>query len=936
MRRCLILGGGLFCAIHLAAAGTLYVDPGSTNSIAPYTTWATAATNIQDAVDASTNGDLILVTNGVYATGSRANIGLNRIVVDSKAITIQSVNGPSVTIIQGFQDATTNGPAAMRCVRFANGAVLSGFTLTNGATSSSGGGIYCQANSIVTNCVITGNFSSADGGGGYAGVYYNCVITGNISRTSGGGVSGNAVLNNCLLTHNTARSSGGGTLYGLLTNCTLVANYVSTGGGGGAFGSSLNNCIVYYNTIGVTSVFATNVTALQTSFNNCTTTTNFPGSGNFTNAPLFMNLANGDYRLHLGSPCINAGSNGFVATAIDLDGRPRIIGGTVDVGAYENQFAGAVHYVQLSNTNPVSPYTSWITAATNIQDAVAAASDGDAVIADSGTYNFGGVIIVGGETNRVALTNAITLLSLNGAKATMIVGDTATRGVYVGDNAVLDGFTITNGHTRFSGDATNEQFGGGIWAKPTGVISNCILAGNLASATGHGGGAYGGLIFNSVFTNNGGVFGGGAAHTTLFNCTLLTNFTVGNRGGGLYSGVASNCVFYRNNAYGGGGGADKSTLYGCMVSNNFSLMGGAGATESTLMNCTVAGNSGYAGGTAQCTNYNCIIANNSGAGGGGGCSGGAAYSCIITGNVTSISGGGAFQATLNNCLLANNLATNALSFYGFGGGSDQGTLINCVLWGNIAANKGGGALSATLYNCTVISNSAAEGGGVDACTARNSIIYYNSGANGANYFGAGGLSFCCLTPPAGSSFTNEPLFVNSASGDFHLQPVSPCINSGVNVYVTNGPVNITTDFDGLPRIVAGTVDVGAFEVQAPYSSIPFLWFWQHNVPIDPTVDTDDPDSDHFNNFSEWRAGTDPSDALSLLQVYPPAPTNGAPGLNITWQSVIGKQYVLERGENLSLPFSVIQSNILAESTPTTFFDDSATNPVPYFYRVRVQ
>jgi len=99
-----------------------------------------------------------------------------------------------------------------------------------------------------------------------------------------------------------------------------------------------------------------------------------------------------------------------------------IVDGIVDMGAYENQYAGAVHYVSLSSTNPVPPYTNWITAATNIQDAVGVALAGDFVVADAGVYKIGGTVIYGQETNRVALTNAVTLLSVYGPQLTTIVG----------------------------------------------------------------------------------------------------------------------------------------------------------------------------------------------------------------------------------------------------------------------------------------------------------------------------------------------------------------------------------------------------------------------------------------------------------------------------------------------------------------------------------
>lgn len=53
--------------------------------------------------------------------------------------------------------------------------------------------------------------------------------------------------------------------------------------------------------------------------------------------PLFVNPDSGDYRLQPCSPLINAGSNAYVLDSTDLDGLPRIRGGTVDIGAYEAQ-----------------------------------------------------------------------------------------------------------------------------------------------------------------------------------------------------------------------------------------------------------------------------------------------------------------------------------------------------------------------------------------------------------------------------------------------------------------------------------------------------------------------------------------------------------------------------------------------------------------------
>jgi hypothetical protein len=99
----------------------------------------------------------------------------------------------------------------------------------------------------------------------------------------------------------------------------------------------LTNCVLYSNTrVGA----VTNCIGEGGLLVNCCV---FPlpaatnGWANFTNDPAFVDFLNGDFRLQSNSPCINAGNNAPVGSATDLDGNLRIMGGTVDVGAYEFQ-----------------------------------------------------------------------------------------------------------------------------------------------------------------------------------------------------------------------------------------------------------------------------------------------------------------------------------------------------------------------------------------------------------------------------------------------------------------------------------------------------------------------------------------------------------------------------------------------------------------------
>ncbi|HZR16585.1 MAG TPA: hypothetical protein VFE51_04600, partial [Verrucomicrobiae bacterium] len=189
------------------------MDLNCATPVAPYTNWATAATSIQDAVDAANNLDTVLVTNGVYRTGGRAtSLQITNRLVVTKSITVQSVNGPDFTVIEGYQvPGSANGDAAIRCVYLSGNAVLSGFTLTNGATratmdeSGCGGAAYMTQSSCLTNCVLTGSTAYYLGGGAHSRSYALVIqskLIGN-SAFMGGGAHG-ALLDTCWIMRNSA------------------------------------------------------------------------------------------------------------------------------------------------------------------------------------------------------------------------------------------------------------------------------------------------------------------------------------------------------------------------------------------------------------------------------------------------------------------------------------------------------------------------------------------------------------------------------------------------------------------------------------------------------------------------------------------------------------------------------------------------------------
>ena len=268
------------------------------------------------------------------------------------------VASPTITQCTFIRNLASDDGAGM-CNNNTTANITNCSFIENKAGNSSGdkgGGMYNYYGSPqVTNCTFTGNTAGVWGGGMYnensSPTVVNCRFSENSAGSSGGGIFNDncaAQILNCSFWKNWAELGGGvGNRWSndQFTNCTISGNSAHAFAGGiysYYFPPTLTNCILWGNIRGQVGTYNT-----STSITYSIVQGGWYGTGNLSTNPLFVNTA-GDLHLQDGSPAINAGNNAALPTTLttDLDGRPRILYGRVDMGAYEYSIYKGIIYVK--------------------------------------------------------------------------------------------------------------------------------------------------------------------------------------------------------------------------------------------------------------------------------------------------------------------------------------------------------------------------------------------------------------------------------------------------------------------------------------------------------------------------------------------------------------------------------------------------------------
>ncbi|WP_183192950.1 immunoglobulin-like domain-containing protein [Brevibacillus nitrificans] len=311
---------------------------------------------------ANTSGGGVVNTAGSNPVLSDVKMTENEAISGSGGGMVNSDSNPALSdVVINLNKAGTDGGGVYHS---SEGGVFTNVTISENTAKEKGGGVYF-INSKSTLNHVEMKRNHAKNGGGIYNSYSNDVMTDvkiseNEATGDGGGIYSNGganVLTNAEISGNGANVSGGG-IYNFgsnpaLTNVTISGNEANVSGGGmytwASTSASLRNSIVWGNS-GDDIFYYTPSSTIHMEHSLLGKLNRADDNGNRGNIyaadPVFIDSAQGNYRLGSGSPAIDQGSPAYFdagqtpdlsSITTDMEDKPRLVGDSIDMGAYEYQ-----------------------------------------------------------------------------------------------------------------------------------------------------------------------------------------------------------------------------------------------------------------------------------------------------------------------------------------------------------------------------------------------------------------------------------------------------------------------------------------------------------------------------------------------------------------------------------------------------------------------
>jgi hypothetical protein len=176
--------------------------------------------------------------------------------------------------------------------------------------------------------------------------------------------------------------------------------------------------------------------------------------------------------------------------------------------------------------------------------------------------------------------------------------------------------------------------------------------------------------------------------------------------------------------------------------------------------------------------------------------------------------------------------------------------------------------------------------------------------------------------------------------DAHVTAIAPLGSGTVDVRVQSGlggansSANYTSPIWGYGLSVISSVARFTFQTLDPFHT----WLASYSLPSDGSADYLDSDGDGLNNWQEYLAGTNPTNANSVFKITS-AQMISATQLAVRWWSVSNRKYDIMRGTDLATgngAFAPLPGATNLTGTPpeNSWTDSVSGASTPLFYRVQ--